>query len=215
MVRGKLTDSVESLTQLRDASLGCLEYLNSCFGKAKDLSLPLLSSLLIDHKAKRLRVLEVGAGCGIVGIALSQMRKCEVVLTDLEDAQEIMQTNIDCATPLSGSTLKRQVLGWGAGLDDLESSMFDLVLVSDCIYNPDSSVLLVETIKALTKQNPNVLIFVAFKRRHDADDVFFEHMDKSELRVVDKGFIELPHIMTDCDPDEPRIETFIYTGQTS
>lgn len=187
-------------------------YLNSCFDGSSDDSLPLLRKLLTAEKSKRLRVLEVGAGCGIVGIALSQLRKCEVILTDLEDAQEIMQSNVDCAAPASGSSLKRQVLGWGAGLGDLEGSKFDVVLVSDCIYNPDSSVLLVETIKALTEQNPHVLIFVAFKRRHDADDIFFKNMRENKLRVVESSIIQLPHIATDYDVYEPQIETFVYTA---
>lgn len=188
-------------------------YLNSCFDDSHDDSLPLLRKLLTEEKSKRLRVLEVGAGCGIVGIALSQLRKCEVVLTDLEDAQEIMQSNVDCATPSSGSSLKRQVLGWGTGLDGLENSKFDLILVSDCIYNPDSSVLLVETIKALTEQNPHVLVFVAFKRRHDADDIFFQRMQDSELRIADEKIIRLPHTMTDYDISQPQIEIFMYTAK--
>ena len=185
-------------------------YLNSCFDTSTDDPLPLLRKLLTDDKAKRLRVLEVGAGCGIVGIALSQLRKSDIVLTDLEDAQDILQSNVDCAVPASGSSLKRQALGWGAGLDDLEDTKFDLVLVSDCIYNPDSSVLLVETLRELSNHNPDLLIFVAFKRRHDADDVFFEHMQKNELRVVEEGKIKLPHIMTDYDTDTPQIESFVY-----
>lgn len=176
--------------------------------------MPLLRKLLTDEKSKRLRVLEVGAGCGIVGIALSQMRKCEVVLTDLEDAQEIMQSNVDCASPSSGSSLKRQVLGWGSGLDDLDGSKFDVILVSDCIYNPDSSVLLVQTIKALTEQNPHVLVFVAFKRRHDADDIFFQHMRESGLQAAETSIVHLPHLTTEYDSGQPQIEAFVYTANS-
>lgn len=214
MVRGKSQHPSPLLTLHRDASLGCLIFLNSCFGTSSDDStLPLLRKLLTDDKSKRLRVLEVGAGCGMVGIALSQLRKCEVILTDLEDAQDIMQSNVDCATPCSGSSLKRQELGWGEGLDNLEGRIFDVVLVSDCIYNPDSSVLLVETVKALTEQNPHILVFVAFKRRHDADDIFFERMEDNALQVVESGILSLPHTMTDYDVEQPHIETFIYKAK--
>lgn len=206
----KLRSTSNKLTQDRDASLGCLTYFNTRFDDAHDQFLPLLRKLLFFDVRKRIRVLEVGAGCGMVGIALSYQRVCEVVLTDLEDAQEIMQTNIDCASPCPGSSLKRQVLGWGAGLDDLKDSKFDLVLVSDCIYNPDSSVLLVQTLKALTKRNPRVLIFVAFKRRHDADEVFFQHMRDNELEVAEQDIIQLPHFKTDYDDDLPPIELFTF-----
>lgn len=170
----------------------------------------MLESLLRQQSSKRLRVLEVGAGCGVVGIALAQLKKCEVVLTDLEDAQAILQSNVDIATPVPGSSLRRQVLGWGLGLEDLSNPKFDLVLVSDCIYNPDSSVLLVETLNQLSSHNPDLLVFVAFKRRHDADDIFFERMNESGLVVAEEDRIVLPHLMTDHDANEPQIETFLY-----
>jgi len=210
LVRGKSSRGPFALTEYRDASLGCLIYLNSCFGTSGDNSLPLLHKLLTEDKSKRLRVLEVGAGCGMVGIALSQLRKAEIILTDLEDAQDIMQSNIDAATQASGSSLKRQVLGWGTGLDDLADIRFDLILVSDCIYNPDSSVLLVETLKQLSLRNPDLLVYVALKRRHDADEVFFEHMQKSGLGIIEGVNIKLPHIITDYDINEPQIESFLY-----
>lgn len=159
-------------------------------------------------------MLEVGAGCGLVGIALAQLRKCHVLLTDLEDAQDIMRNNIDLAKPLPGSTIERQILGWGTGLDDLSDVKFDLVLVSDCIYNPDSSVLLVETLKSLVQCNPDLLIFVAFKRRHDADDMFFENMETSDLQIIERNTIKLPHILTDHDTHEPQIETYLYAGRS-
>lgn len=190
--------------------MGCLVYLNSCFATAGEDSLPSLSELVTDSASKRLRVLEVGAGCGIVGIALSQLRKCEIIMTDLEDAQDILQYNIDKAKPALGSTLTRQVLGWGTDLDSLTDSKLDLVLVSDCIYNPDSSVLLVQTLEQLCKHNPNVLIFVAFKPRHEADEIFFDHMKQSGLSITEQGSIKLPHILTDYDDAEPQIKTFVY-----
>lgn len=172
--------------------------------------MPVLRELLTNNRSQRLRLLEVGAGCGIFGIAVSQARKCEVLLTDLEDAQDIMQVNVDCAKPAAGSSLQRQVLEWGEDLDSLKDTKFDLVLVCDCIYNPESSVLLVRTLTQISEHNPKVLIFVAFKRRHDADDVFFASMQKTRLRVIDQSFINLPHVMTDYDAAEPRIETFVY-----
>lgn len=211
MVRGKSAEWFSVLTHFRDASFGCLIHLNSCFDDTQQDSLPLLRKLLTSNTSKRLRVLEVGSGCGVVGIALSQLRKCEVLLTDLEDAQDIMQTNIDYAIPSPGSILERQVLEWGKGLDDLENAKFDLVLVSDCIYNPDSSILLVQTLQKISDRNPKVLIFVAFKRRHDADDIFFENMQKSELVVAEQDAIMLPHSMTNYDTHEPRIEAFVYS----
>lgn len=172
--------------------------------------MPKLSRFLQSSRSQRLRVLEVGSGCGIVGVALAQLRKCEIVLTDLEDAQDILKSNVDLATPVPGATIRHQVLGWGPSLDDISDSSFDLVLVSDCIYNPDSSVLLVETLDQMTKQNPNTLIVVGFKRRHDADDIFFERMQACKFLVDERTEIQLPHIATEYDTTEPKVEMFVY-----
>lgn len=202
---------IPSANEHRDASLGCIMYFNTCFDPSQTSSLPRLQKLLTNNMAQRLRILEVGAGCGLVGIALSQMRKCEVVLTDLKDAQDIMQTNIDSAVPASGSSLVRQVLEWGNGLNSGDNARFDLVLVSDCIYNPDSSVLLARTLQEIAKHSPNLLVFIAFKRRHDADEIFFEHMEKTSLQLSEHARIILPHIMTEQDENEPYIETYLYS----
>lgn len=196
-----------------DASLGCLILLEKYLTSHATNDLPSIRNLMVQDKSRHLRVLEVGAGCGLVGIALSQLRKCEVLLTDLEDAQDILQTNIDCATPVAGSSLARQVLGWGLGTATLANPKFDLVLVSDCIYNPDSSVQLVQTLREITRRNPDVVIFVAFKRRHDADDVFFDHMTANGFLITEQATIELPNIASDYDAYEPRIDAFTFVGK--
>lgn len=64
---------------------------------------------------------------------------CRVVLTDLPEAQEIVEQNISTlATDLrNGSSLSFAELDWDA---ELPASLpgFDLVLASDCTYNSDS-----------------------------------------------------------------------------
>ncbi|KAK5075980.1 hypothetical protein LTS08_002489 [Lithohypha guttulata] len=177
--------------------------------KLKAKAEPLVERRLQSHGRVPVRIWEE-TGDSIARHIWSVARKCEVFLTDLEDAQDIMQVNVDCAKPAAGSSLQRQVLEWGEDLDSLKDTKFDLVLVCDCIYNPESSVLLVRTLTQISEHNPKLLIFVAFKRRHDADDVFFSSLQKTRLRVIEQGFINLPHVMTDHDVAEPRIETFVY-----
>lgn len=201
---------VIQLTLHRDAGLGFLILFRQIIPKVTTKELPSLQQLLLNAPTSRLKVLEVGAGCGIVGIAFAQLRKSEMVLTDLEDAQEILQSNVDVATPLAGSSIRRQVLEWGPSIEALSEPSFDLVLVSDCIYNPDSSLLLVESLLELSKHNSNLLILVGFKRRHDADDLFFTRMQETGFTVVEECTIALPHNMTDYDVSPPKIEMFVY-----
>lgn len=156
-------------------------------------------------------MLELGAGCGIVGVAFAQLVKCDMVLTDLDDAQEILASNIKCATPLTGSTIKAEVLDWASGLGDSSNAKYDVVLVSDCIYNPDSSLHLVEILRQLALRAPNVLILVGFKRRHEADTVFFERMQQTGFKAVGTIDIPLPHTMTEQDTADPMAEFYTYT----
>ena len=162
------------------------------------------------NKVRKLKVLELGAGCGIVGIAFAQLVKCDMLLTDLEDAQEIMASNIRYASPVAGSTLQAQKLDWVDGVDDSSNAKVDLILVSDCIYNPESSLHLVETLRQLATRTPSVLILVGFKRRHEADTVFFDRMQCTNFNLVETLIVPLPHTVTEQDAEPPTIEFYTY-----
>jgi methylase of polypeptide subunit release factors len=89
-----------------------------------------------------LQILELGTGCGMVGISLAQLfLDAKVVLTDLPEAEEIVQRNIDAALGLPEDTLSFKNLDWDAELPpDIQSwsSRLNLVIAADCTYNPDS-----------------------------------------------------------------------------
>lgn len=107
-----------------------------------------------------LRVLELGTGCGIVsssqehhetcidflkvGISIAQIHSsAHVYLTDLPEAQEIVERNIANACPLENSDLEFRELNWEDELpEDLFSDSttrpFDLFVAADCTYNSDS-----------------------------------------------------------------------------
>jgi methylase of polypeptide subunit release factors len=128
----------QSLNKLRDAgiTLSChvtqLLDKNSSFAKA----------LLPSRPSTRLQILELGTGCGMVGIAIAQiMEGANVLLTDLPEAQEILQRNVSQARLAKGSRLEFQELDWDAELPPnllTPSSRLDLVIAADCTYNPDS-----------------------------------------------------------------------------
>ncbi|RMZ82028.1 hypothetical protein DV737_g2297, partial [Chaetothyriales sp. CBS 132003] len=193
-----------------DASLGFLRFF------AQVLSTTETSSELqqmLSRKPKRpLRVIELGAGCGIVGIAFAQLVKSDVLLTDLDDALDILNSNIRLAAPAAGSRLEAMVLDWSERLAST-STQYDLILVSDCIYNPDSSVHLVETLQRLSKQRPVPLILVGYKHRHYADQVFFDQMRQAKFTPIATGAIQLSHSKDDDDQAGPAIEFYEYRLQ--
>lgn len=195
---------------VRDASLGFLLYFRQGLQTPLTPGVASFQNLLQTSKVRRLQVLELGAGCGIVGIALAQLVKCDLLLTDLEDAEDILARNVQSATPAPGSTLQAEVLAWGSGLSDRSNTKFDLVLVSDCIYNPDSSLHLVETLRQLAAHSRHVLILVGFKRRHEADTIFFQRMQDTDFEVIETCHLPLPHSVTEQDATWPTVEFYAY-----
>jgi hypothetical protein len=78
----------------------------------------------------------------MVGITIAQMvQGVEMLLTDLPEAQEIVERNISQAHPAKGSTLEFRKLDWDVELPpsfQAGSPLLSLVIAADCTYNPDS-----------------------------------------------------------------------------
>lgn len=155
-----------------------------------------------------LRILELGSGCGIVGIALSQLLStCSIVLTDLPEVEDIVTRNTAAANPARSSSLEFQALDWDEELSArICNGGNDLIVVSDCTYNADSLPALVSVMTKLVQLSPGALILVAVKRRHDSEAVFFDLMQAAELSKLDQDTIKLPS----QHDDEDQIELYTY-----
>lgn len=134
-----------------------------------------------------LQVLELGTGCGVVGIAMAQMvPRCSVHITDLEEAREIVGRNVDSATLAPGSTVYFEVLDWDEELSgEVSSRRHDLIVVSDCTYNADSMPALVCTLRSLSNCSPGCPVLIALKRRHESEEVFFGLMEEARFKRED------------------------------
>lgn len=149
----------------------------------REAAVPMLSRLLQNARDRPLQVLELGSGCGIVGIALAQLLpQCSVLLTDLPEVEDIVMQNIAAAKPAPSSKIEYQTLDWDEPLPgNLCHDTIDLVLVSDCTYNADSLPALVSVLDRLVQSSPNALILVALKRRHESEAIFFDLMQSAGL----------------------------------
>lgn len=156
--------------------------------------------------------MELGAGCGIVGIALATMLdKCDVLLTDLPEVEEIVTRNIKGASPRPSSRIQFQTLDWDEPPPDLRSQPLDLILISDCTYNADSLPALVSVLGQLVRRSPEALVLVALKRRHDSEAVFFELMRTAGFTGSEPSNIQVPGQHDQVE----QIELYCYRRQSS
>ena len=170
--------------------------------------LPILEATL---SKEALRAIELGAGCGIVSIALSRhsTNLTSLHLTDLPEASSILTHNLSC---LPSPKPSHQVLDWSSPLpSNVAETKWDLVLVADCTYNPDVVPDLVQTLGRIADQNQEVLVCLAMKVRHESEMIFFDLMESNGFVVREKCKVPLP-VLGD-EAQEIVIFVFGYTGR--
>jgi len=129
------------------------------------------------QETKQLKVLELGSGCGIVGLALAAMRgSCHVLLTDLPSAEEISQRNLQYSQKQLQGDVSFQIFDWDDPVPPSTSP--DIILIADCTYNPDSAASLVRAIEKCVNGSRETIIALAHKKRHDSETLFFDLMEK-------------------------------------
>lgn len=98
------------------------------------------------------RVLELGAGTGLVGIAAACIWRTEVTLTDLPEIVPNLQHNTDHNSELvqsCGGKTFVMPLDWSdaTSAPTSQHQQYPVILAADPLYSPDHPELLVETIK--------------------------------------------------------------------
>ncbi|KAJ8599596.1 hypothetical protein CTAYLR_004712 [Chrysophaeum taylorii] len=168
--------------------------------KSWPTSVPLLR-YLADGVAG-LRVIELGAGSGTLGIGLAALG-AHVVLTDpaidvvLDNDVEtntldLLQGNVDRNRAVVGDRAKVAPLVWGdAGhLRALAPSDFDLVVAADVLYNPDNYDALAATLATF-----NTRAVIGYQPRIPTEHRFFDAMlnTKHRFRLAHSGSLCYDH----------------------
>lgn len=133
-----------------------------------DSSRALLAHLSRSNLVHGKRVIEIGAGTGVVGVGLAQLQAKSVVLTDKPSQLALIQRNLQrnevCAIcnvlPLSWETDWKQQQ---PGLTKWDS--FDLIVCCDCVYPTVSPGPLVDVLLALLDLNPAATVLLASEYR--------------------------------------------------
>ncbi|XP_072345902.1 protein N-lysine methyltransferase METTL21D isoform X3 [Scyliorhinus torazame] len=100
-------------------------------------------------------VVELGSGTGLVGLMASVLG-AHVTVTDLEELQGLLNTNINDNKHLVTGSIQAKVLKWGESVKHLPPEP-DYILVADCIYYEQSLEPLLWTMKELAGTNSCIL----------------------------------------------------------
>ncbi|KAH7261908.1 putative methyltransferase-domain-containing protein [Fusarium tricinctum] len=158
---------------------------SGCGGQTWPAGMLLGKHMLRYHKDRLAdaRILELGAGGGLIGLAVAQ--ECplrnQLLVTDQLEMYELMQHNIKLNNLQDKA--KAMVLNWG---EDLPAVVLeqkpDVILAGECVYFEPAFPLLMSTLKALLELNSTAIIYFCFKKRRRAD-MNFVKMAKKAFKV--------------------------------
>jgi predicted nicotinamide N-methyase len=142
-------------------------------------------------RERRLRVLELGAGCGLLGMGLAATGCVDVVLTDHSRAIAWLQGNVEINRELLGGCATVAPLGWGdqeesAQLEAQQPRPFDLIVGSDIVYDQSKHAELVETMKYFSVAG-NAPVYIAYPKRRDEEPFLSlakEHFSSVEVEPL-------------------------------
>lgn len=109
----------------------------------------------------KLDILELGTGIGLGGIRLSDIfPKAKILVTDLDDAKDICQSNIKLNNKTKNVAFGE--LDWESPVKT-QYQQWDLILVTDCIYNPLYYDWLINVMKVEALSKTKVLFLHKFR----------------------------------------------------
>ncbi len=198
----------------RDAGLALTFYISHIIHSGRPSQLAQLHSLVTTRSETDLRVLELGAGSGIVGLSLAHLLpNSSILLTDTSEAEALITQNTGSSLSSNAqirSTVEFEVLKWEEHLPNkVAKQNFDLIIVSDCTYNPSSVPSLVTTLRMLVRHSPKAIVVVAMKMRHESENIFFELISKAGLDEVGHTAVPLPGAL---EEDEGKVDIYEYVG---
>ncbi|KAI0907438.1 putative methyltransferase-domain-containing protein [Ustulina deusta] len=153
---------------------------NGCGGQLWPAGMTLARYMLRYHAGSLAgkRILELGAGGGLVGLAVA--RGCDLggnhpplCITDQMEMFSLMRHNI-ALNELEGK-VEAMLLNWGEPLPaEIVANPPDVILAADCVYFEPAFPLLQTTLADLLALRPAAVIYFCFKKRRRADMQFLK-----------------------------------------
>ncbi|KAK4426804.1 Protein-lysine N-methyltransferase rrg1 [Sesamum alatum] len=164
-----------------------------------------LSSLLPTER--RLRLLELGSGTGLVGIAAAALLGARVTLTDLPHVLPNLQFNANANAgilELHGGEIEVAALPWGdvQQMEVVGRDQYDVIVGSDVVYHDHLYEPLLETLRFFLLGNEKKSVFLmAHLKRWKKESAFF----KKAKKLFD---VEIIH--SDSPIDGSRVGVAVY-----
>ncbi|KAL6815583.1 putative methyltransferase domain-containing protein [Trichoderma sp. SZMC 28013] len=176
-----------------------------CGGQTWPAGMVLGKHMLRYHRSKleTARILELGAGGGLVGLAVAAGcdLQAPLILTDQDVMLELMKHNIQL-NKLDGKATA-SILDWGEPLPDaVVACKPDVILAAECVYFEPAFPLLMQTLKDLFELNENAVVYFCFKKRRRADMQF--------VKAAKKAFV-VEEIFDEDRPVFQRESLFLFT----
>eukprot|EP00747_Dinoflagellata_sp_TGD_P218491 gnl/TRDRNA2_/TRDRNA2_90733_c1_seq1.p1 gnl/TRDRNA2_/TRDRNA2_90733_c1~~gnl/TRDRNA2_/TRDRNA2_90733_c1_seq1.p1 ORF type:complete len:485 (+),score=83.94 gnl/TRDRNA2_/TRDRNA2_90733_c1_seq1:69-1457(+) len=152
-----------------------------------------LATHLCAHKqlVEGRRVVELGAGTGLVGLVAAALGAQEVILTDLPGAMPLLHRNTKRNEAVCGDRARAMELPWGAELGaGFEAGTCDVVIGCEIIYQHDAETCsaLVDTMSQLIAPTGVCLIAYEFRDGMVADAEFFDCVNsRFDVEVMSLG----------------------------
>jgi len=133
-------------------------------------------------------VLELGAGCGLVGMVVGLLGAKKVWLTECNEAVEHTRKCLENnRSTCNLSNVDCEVLNWGES-NQVLGKKFDVILGSDIIYSSDTKVLknLIASLRQFS--HTQSLILISYKPRGLGEDKFFSLLKNLhfEYNIIDR-----------------------------
>ncbi|TAQ90171.1 hypothetical protein B7494_g1475 [Chlorociboria aeruginascens] len=157
---------------------------SGCGGQLWPAGMILAQQMLRYHRdsLKHSRILELGAGGGLVGlgVALGCQLSSTLYISDQENMMSLMRRNIKL-NDLEGR-VSPLILNWG---DPLPAEVMgirpNVILAADCVYFEPAFPLLLVTLEELLALCNEAIIYFCFKKRRKADLHFIKAAKKKFL----------------------------------
>lgn len=166
---------------------------------------PFSAAITNVKRRPRLRILELGSGTGVVGIAASAILGADVTVTDLPHVLLNLKFNVDANSGIlaaRGGEVQVAPLSWGEN-EEMEAigRDYDLIIGSDVVYHDNLYDPLLQTLKFLLLEGEKKVFLMGHLRRWKKESGFFKKAKK---------FFQVKLIHEDGPSSESRTGVVVY-----